>query len=142
MLSSTVQTLYMTLLKPETRNTLDEYRNGGIFDLTCTTRKLCYIGHTSRNLKQRYQEHIRYIKHNKLQLSYALRVLNNAHEYGSINNIMSLLKQVNKGPLINSFKQFYFQFHFYHNKLISEQSIGEQNQIYKLVLDLHLHDMT
>ena len=55
---------------------------------------------------------------------------------------MSLLKQGSKGPLINSFKQFCFQFHFYHNKLISEQSIVEQNQIYELVLDLHLHDMT
>lgn len=92
--------------------------------------------------KTRYQKHIRYIKHNKPQLEYALHVLNNAHEYESINNIMSLLKQVNKAPLINSFKQFYFQFNFYHNKLNSERSIIEQNQIYELVLDLHLHDMT
>ena len=68
-------------------------------------------------------------------MAYALHVLNNAHECGSVNNIMSLLKQVNKGQLINSFKQFYFQFH-------SEQSVVEQNQIYELVLDLHLHDMT
>jgi hypothetical protein len=74
-------------------------------------------------------------------LAYALHVLNNAHEYGSINNIMSLLKQVNKDPLINSFKQFYFEFNFYYNKLISEQSRVEQNQIYDFLLDLHLHDM-
>jgi hypothetical protein len=81
-------------------------------------------------------------ENNKPQLAYALHVLNNGHEYGSITNIMSLLKQVNKGPLINSFKHFYFRFHFYHSKLISGQNIVEQNQIYELVLDLHLHEMT
>jgi len=107
---------------------LDEYTDCGIFDLTCTTLKLCYIGQTTQNLKQRYREHITYIKHNKPHLAYALHVLNNAHEYGSINNMMSLLKQVNKGPLINSFKQFYSEFYFYHSKLISEQRIVEKTK--------------
>ena len=111
----------------------------GIFDLTCATWKLGYVGQTSQNLKQGYQEHIRHIKHNKPQLACALHILNKVHKYGSINNIMSLLKQVNKGPLIKSFKQFYFQLHCYHNKHISEQSIGEQKQSYELVFDLHLY---
>jgi len=34
------------------------------------------MGQNSQNLKQRYQEYIRYIKHNKPQLAYALHVLN------------------------------------------------------------------
>ena len=60
----------------------------------------------------------RHIKHNDPQLAYTLRILKNVHQYGSINNITSLLKQVNKVPLINSLEQFYIQSHYYHNKLI------------------------
>jgi hypothetical protein len=48
-----------------------------------------------------------YIKQNYPQLVYALHILNNTHEYGITDNIMSLLKQVNRGPLTNSFEQFY-----------------------------------
>ena len=39
-----------------------------------------YVGQTSRSLKQRYQEHITYIKHNNPQSAKALHVLNNKHE--------------------------------------------------------------
>ena len=42
------------------------------------------MGQTSRNLKQRYKEHIRYIKNNNPQSAYALHILNNQHEYGPI----------------------------------------------------------
>lgn len=38
-----------------------------------------------------------------------LTYFNNTHEYWPIDNIMSQLKQVNKGPLKNSFEQFYIQ---------------------------------
>jgi len=50
---------------------------------------------------------MRYIKQNDPQLVYALHILNNIHEYGPTDNIMSLFKQVNRGPLMNSFEQFY-----------------------------------
>jgi iron uptake system EfeUOB component EfeO/EfeM len=39
----------------------DNYMNE-IYKLTCNTRKMSYIGHTSRNLNPRYQGHIRYIR--------------------------------------------------------------------------------
>jgi hypothetical protein len=36
----------------------------------------------------------------------------------NIKNNMSPLKQVNKGPSMNSFEQFYIQLYFYNNKLL------------------------
>lgn len=66
----------------------------------------------------------RYTKHNDPQSAYDLRILKNIHQYGPINNIMSLLKQVNKRPQMNSCEQFYIKSHC-HNKLISEQNTGE-----------------
>jgi hypothetical protein len=68
---------------------------------------------------------MKYIKQNEPQSAYALHILSTTHEYGPINNIMSLLKQVNKGPLLNPFKEFYIQSYYQHNKLITEQNRGE-----------------
>jgi hypothetical protein len=49
------------LTRPKPQNHIKEHNKSGIYALTCNTCKLVYIGQTSRHLKQRYQEHIRYI---------------------------------------------------------------------------------
>jgi hypothetical protein len=59
--------------------------------LTCNIFKLSYVGQTNCSLKQRYQDHIRYIKQQDAQFAYAVHVLNNNHDYGPINTTMSLL---------------------------------------------------
>jgi len=65
------------LTKPETKSNTHEHKQCGIYKLTWNTRKLLYVGRTSRNLKQRYQEHTPYIKQNYPQSAYALHTLNN-----------------------------------------------------------------
>jgi hypothetical protein len=62
----------------------------------CKTCKHTYVGQTSRDLKQRYQEHMHYIENNTPQSAFALRILNNCHEYGTIDKIMALLKTVRR----------------------------------------------
>ena len=94
----------------------------GIYKLTCNTCKLSYDGQTSHNLKQRYQEHIRYIKQNDPQSAYALHILNNNHEYGPINTTMTLLKQITKTSLLIPYEQFYIQLHNHHKELTLEQN--------------------
>jgi len=49
-------------------------------------------GSNQSNLRQRYKEHTRYIKNNNPQSAYALHFLNNQHEYGPIEQIMTLQK--------------------------------------------------
>jgi hypothetical protein len=46
--------------------------------------------------KQRYQEHIKYIRHNEPQPAYAQHIHNVKNEYGTINNTMNLLEHINK----------------------------------------------
>ena len=55
------------------------------------------------NLKRRHQEHLRYMKHNDLQFPYASHILSNVHECGRVDNIMSLLKQMNIQRPTNEF---------------------------------------
>jgi hypothetical protein len=125
------------LTKPKIVNNAQEKDKSRIYKLTCNTCKMSYIGQTSRSLKQRYQEHIRYIKHNELQSAYPLHILNNKHEYGPINNTKTLLKHINKTTLLIPFEQLYIQSYHHHRELIPEQHIGKHNPIYQLIHDLH-----
>jgi hypothetical protein len=104
----------------------------GIYKLTCNTCQMSYIGQTNRSLKQRYQEHIRYIRHNEPQSAYALHILNNMHEYSPINNTMTLLKHIKKSLLLPH-EQLYIKSYHQYKQLISEQYIGEHNPKYQQI---------
>ena len=94
---------------------------------------MSYIGKTSHSLKKRYQEHIRYIRHNEPQSAYVQHILNNKHEYSPIKNTMTLLKHINQTSLLLPYEQLYIQTYHQHKQLISEQYIGEHNPIYQLI---------
>jgi hypothetical protein len=48
------------LTKPKKDNKAVEQEKRRIYELTCNTCRMSYIGQTSRSLKQRYQEHIKH----------------------------------------------------------------------------------
>jgi hypothetical protein len=70
--------------KPKTNKNTTEHDKSGIYRLTCNTCQRSYIGQTDGDLKQRFKEHKKYIKKNEPPSAYALRILNNKHEYGPI----------------------------------------------------------
>jgi hypothetical protein len=66
-------------------------------------------------------------------------ILNNVHEHGPINNKISLLKQVNKGPSMKSFEQFYIQVYSYNNnQLFPENSVHASTTHCTNLYDLQL----
>jgi hypothetical protein len=69
----------------------------GRSQLTCNTCQHVYVGQTGRNSKQRYQEHIRYIRNNDPQSAFAQHILNNQHEYGTIKEIMEFPLRLDYG---------------------------------------------
>jgi hypothetical protein len=93
------------------------------------------IGQTSRNLKQRYREHIRYIRNNNPQSAYAQHILHNRHEYVSIADTMTLLKLIHKMSMLNPYEQLFIQTLHYNGNLITEQGTGEQNPLFQLAMD-------
>jgi hypothetical protein len=94
-----------------------------------------YVGQTSRHLKQRYKEHIRYIRNNDPQSAFAQHILNNQHEYGTIEEIMKLLKPINHTSMLIPYELFFIQSHHQHGQLISKQNPGEINPLIQLGLD-------
>jgi hypothetical protein len=90
---------------------------------------MSYIGQTSRNLHQRYREHIRYIRNNDSQSSYAQHILQNLQEYGSITDTMSLLKPIHKTSMLTPYEQLFIQTFHHNENLITEQGTGEQKPL-------------
>jgi hypothetical protein len=68
-------------------------------------------------------------------LVYAQHILNSHHEYGTINEIRTLLKLIEKTWMLITFEQFFIQSHHQRGQLITEQNPGDQNPIYQLYHD-------
>jgi hypothetical protein len=123
------------ILRPKTNNNTPIYNKCGVYKLTCKTCQHVYVGQTSRNLKQRYQERIRYVRNNDPQSAFAQHILNNQHEYGTIEEIMKLLKPTNHTSVLIPYESFFIQLHHQHGHLISEQNPGEPNPLIQLGIE-------
>jgi len=124
------------LIKTTTNTRTPPHNRPGIYQLKCHTCNQSYVGQTSRNLKTRYNEHIRYIKSNNPQSAYAQHILNNRHEYGTTDNLMTLLKPIHNQHLLTTYEQFYTHSFHKHGNLISEQSPGSPNPLFDVAIHL------
>jgi hypothetical protein len=97
------------LMKPNTADNTPYYNKSRIYKLTGNTCKLAYVGQSSRNLKLRFQEHIRYIQHNNPQSAYAQHIIQNRHEYGPIEHLMTILKPLRDTTLLTPYEQCFIQ---------------------------------
>jgi hypothetical protein len=120
------------LVKTTNTTRTPTHNKPSIYQLKCSTCNLSYIGQTSCNLKTRYHEHIRYIKHNNPQSAYAQHILNNRHEFGTTENIMTLLKPLHSQHLLTTTGQFYIHSFHKNSKPISEQSSGSPIPLFDL----------
>jgi len=87
------QTINQQLMQTISQNQISDYEKSGIYEIRCNTCHKAYVGQTSRDLKARFWEHTRYIKNNDPRSAYALHILNCRHEYGNMENTMTLLRR-------------------------------------------------
>ena len=122
------------LTKPPKDRNIPLHNKWGIYQLTCNTCNLSYVGQTSHSLKICFQEHIRYIRNNNPQLASAQHILHNQHEYSKMSNIMTLRKPLSNPSMLTSYKQFYIQTFHQEGKLILEQYPGELNLLFQTAI--------
>jgi hypothetical protein len=87
----------------------------------------------SWNLDLRFQGHTHYIKNNDPHSAYALHILNFRHEYGNINDTMTLLKSIVRLSLLLLYEQMYIQLFHHNSHFIPEQHPNEQNPMFQLL---------
>jgi hypothetical protein len=124
-----------TVLQRTTRknhHTTQNFEQSGIYQLTCKTCQKVYVGQTRRSLTARYREHTRYIKNNDSQSAYALHILQNLHEYGTINDTVTLLQPIHTTTLLLPYEQLFIQNYHQKGKLIPEQQRAEPKPLLQL----------
>jgi len=70
-------------------------------------------------------------------------ILQNQHEYGTMDNIMNLLKPLNNTAMLIPYEQLFIQSIHQERKLTAEQYPGEQKLLFQLVIEpsYTLHDI-
>jgi hypothetical protein len=90
------------------------------------------MGQTGRSTAISYHEHIRYIRTNIPVSAYTLHIINNRHEYGSLEHTIQLLQACGEGKMMNWWESFYMQVLQQQNLLIEKQKTNEPNTLYTL----------
>jgi hypothetical protein len=114
--------------------TLD-HNKSRIYKLICKTCNKAYVGQTSTSLNLRFHEHIRYIKNNDPQSAYAQHILQNIHEFGTLEDTMVLLKPIHNKAKLIPYEQLYIQTLSHHRNLTDEQSNSDPNPLFQLLID-------
>jgi len=120
--------------KPKRSHSTQDHNTSGIYKHTCKTCQM-YVGQTSRDLKERYQEHVSFIRNNDPQSTNAQHILRKQHEYGSSNDTMTLFKRIDRASMLIPYEQLFIQAYNQHGHLIAEQYMEEQYPLYQLAID-------
>ena len=105
----------------------------GIYKLKCNTCNNVYVRQSGRSINVRHKEHVRYIRTNNPVSAYALHILQNKHECGTIADTLQLLKTCQKGTCMNCWEALYMEVFHQHKVFITEQQVSETNPLYELV---------
>ena len=81
---------------------IDKYEYSGILQLTCPKCNMKYTGQTDRSFRTCFQEHLGDFKHGIGKYSFAQHLLENGHDIGPIEVIMSTIYITNKGRLMDT----------------------------------------
>jgi hypothetical protein len=123
------------LLRTQPRHNKNDNENSGIYTLRCATCHLTYIGQTGSNLKTRYSEHARHIRSNNPQSAYAQHILQQRHEYGPMQETMTLIHRTNKGRRMDTMEQLLIQKHHQEHRLIPERKPHKYSPLFQLLYD-------
>jgi hypothetical protein len=110
----TTNTIYQQLShKPSNINP------SGVYELKCNTCNKAHIGQTGSSITIRDKERIRYIRTNN-PTSCAMHILDNRHEYGTVNEILKLLQPCKKGNKMNCLESLHIQTYCQLKRLITD----------------------
>jgi hypothetical protein len=114
----TTTTLHQ-LIRPTTQIHTTHHEKSGIYKITCNTCQKAYVGQTSWNPQIKILR-TQYMKNNDPCSAYALHILNCKHEYGNIDDTMTLLKQINKPVLLLPYEKCIYS----HSTTIMNSSLN------------------
>jgi hypothetical protein len=75
--------------------------------MRCMDCPLKYLEQTGRTFQTRYKEHIQVIRNNNGNSGYSFHISNTGYSYGSITDIMKVIKIEKKGKHLNTLGKYH-----------------------------------
>jgi len=117
----------------------DKYENSGIYQLTCPTYSKKYTGQTRRFFRTRFQEHLQDFRHGNGKSSFTQHLLENGHDIGPIEDIMSTTHITNKCRLMDTMEKFYIFRDMKLDNQINDKLAVRPNIIFETIVQKDPH---
>ena len=127
------------LLTTRHEHTRSKYDNSGIYQLTCPTCSMKYIGQTGRQFRVRFQEYFRDFKYGNGKSRFAAHLLENKHSIGPMDNIMETLHTTGKGRMMDTLERFYIFWETKINNQINDRLTIKPNIIFETIAQKDPH---
>ena len=85
------------LLSKQNNNYHSKFEKCVVYPLTCPDCKKKYMGQTGGQFHIRFQEHFHHYKYGNNKSKFAQHLLDNKHSTGPMENIMGIIRTMNKG---------------------------------------------
>jgi hypothetical protein len=122
-----------TRLRESNDNLDNKYNRSGVYQLTCTECNKKYIGQKGRPFLIRYKEHAREYTHNGRKYNFAKHLLDHQHALRPIEDCMTLIHTVTKGPM-NTMEKFHIYKETMNNSHLNDRSTVTRNAIFETLL--------
>jgi hypothetical protein len=113
-----------------TKDKIDKTNKSGIYQVSCTSCDLSYIGQTRRNIKTRFKEHMAHFKYNRPEKSsIAQHMIETGHEITE--NNLKLLKET-PNHLLDAYESLYIH-KYRENSLNSDKGPIPHSSLFKIL---------
>jgi hypothetical protein len=123
-----------TLLRENSDNSDNKYNRGGVYQLTCTDCNKKYIGQTGRPFHVQYKEHAREYTHDNNKYNFAKHLLYHQHTLRPMEESMTILHAITKGPMMNTLEKFHIYKETRNNNQLNDKNRVMLNAIFDTIL--------
>jgi hypothetical protein len=109
----------------------------GVYQLSCSTCKMKYIGQTGRCFHIRYKEHILDYTQGNMKSNFAKHLIEQRHTRGTIEDTMDVVHTTSKGRLLNVIEKFYIYCETKINNQINDCNTVTPNIIFDTLLRMN-----
>ena len=113
------------------------HSQSGVYKLTCPDCGKAYVGQTSRKFATRFREHKNAFGTATQSSNFAKHLIEHAHSFGPIHNIMQILQLQNKGTHLNTIERFYIYAEYTKDNHLNDDSTVSPNKIFDKLLKPH-----
>jgi hypothetical protein len=118
---------------------VDNFQESGVYQLTCKNNGKKYTGQTGRNFEKGFKEHFHSFKYNNYKSKFAQHLLETGHEFGKIDDTMSILYYKKKVKHVDTMEKFYIYRETKDNNQLNDKHTVIYNSIFETIIEKEMN---